>query len=1130
MWRKGIKWANTSAYKSTTLAPSVVEQESRWESHGEEIDTFENDCVTRKVSLERRLEQADQRRQAFLTNIQQRVKIHHDNIKEIMDKGKMSHESALETLNLKLEEAGQKRERFLETVKAKASVPSQRVEKVRAAQKMQKRQKEQSIEQSLSQAERLRRERLAEASMSAAKHCQQVVQKAREMREKERQEAEDKIRLYHQRQQAAADARRRLTANQQESLLTAALSNGRQKDRVPKTPEKDETNKIQHDKKRVVHRSQRRRSELTLEKAIAQFYESGIPTMISGRGMLKDESGLQSSLTELSESLASSMDSGRAPVPMTHQVSNSTIEEDSDSDNEGMSFDRFAELIADLRILRSVQKILSEIQSVHEEGIGASSQKARYPTRIFLSAFMVVNYPEVVLSGIGAQETKLTMCARAMITAFDDLVKDAKHENVIIFSKSMVENFDSTWIVFQEQFCAWKSHDAAGLESDLIKAAVELESSRLLKIVNVTDKIRHMADMEALSQAVDHDLQLIEDRICSLTGEAGVSRLRAALEATRSHVQETNSEVFSSGSISAKNACSQPSLAPQGNGSSDSVQEFALVDKTMQSEGASEWDNLSLIWNLLYDPEWRLPTKVLEMQWDDALGKSDPFMETADEDDDATLKLLSTRKREIERWKSLEDTLKDMDGTDNKFNTLLNILITFLERLQSFAPKYVSREFTSAFGSTEDMKSALAMVQNSAVSWINVSIAFDYIEWCSKTIAQLCAPYRDSEIQIAQKLMSEQVKEALAARHTCEAIMTALVQCLRMTELQIRLLGMDLANAHLEALTSHFSRLSLAVRVAYARRKFSHELDLTENEENEYNVEILKSKLPKTRGWLAIASGKLPRVAADLGHLDNADSSASPNQISTVQMRTGFDITQSTVQESGPDSVETPKLALKPISSMSSWKGLVRIGLVHLVSGDGAIGSLSLPETLKRDYVRLFEMKNNFQIITVLAICMSIIDSSVSKNGRSSMTDTVLLDQKKTAKARIQSILQDPGVSLKDISLEVSKCVMTVDPTVESLDALAAHMSTILKALLHRSSQQGRHITETLSSMLLHLLTKHNCDTQIHTLCQKLGAPEIAPEVLSLGKDMRQLAAVTEAVCKPWYQSLSSEFLRDNSS
>lgn len=61
-----VHWYDMSgniADQSTTLAPSVVEQESHWESHGEEIDTFENKCVTRKVSLERRLEQAEQRRQ-----------------------------------------------------------------------------------------------------------------------------------------------------------------------------------------------------------------------------------------------------------------------------------------------------------------------------------------------------------------------------------------------------------------------------------------------------------------------------------------------------------------------------------------------------------------------------------------------------------------------------------------------------------------------------------------------------------------------------------------------------------------------------------------------------------------------------------------------------------------------------------------------------------------------------------------------------------------------------------------------------------------------------------------------------------------------------------------------------------
>ncbi len=54
---------NIADQSTTLLAPSVVEQEGHWESNGEEIDTSENTCISRKVSLEKRLEQAEQRRQ-----------------------------------------------------------------------------------------------------------------------------------------------------------------------------------------------------------------------------------------------------------------------------------------------------------------------------------------------------------------------------------------------------------------------------------------------------------------------------------------------------------------------------------------------------------------------------------------------------------------------------------------------------------------------------------------------------------------------------------------------------------------------------------------------------------------------------------------------------------------------------------------------------------------------------------------------------------------------------------------------------------------------------------------------------------------------------------------------------------
>ena len=75
---------------------------------------------------------------------------------------------------------------------------------------------------------------------------------------------------------------------------------------------------------------------------------------------------------------------------------------------------------------------------------------------------------------------------------------------------------------------------------------------------------------------------------------------------------------------------------------------------------------------------------------------------------------------------------------------------------------------------------------------------------------------------------------------------------------------------------------------------------------------------------------------------------------------------------------------------------------------------------------------------------------------------------------------------------------------------------------------------EHLNDMLLSFLTIPNVhesyeqswqDISYH--CQRIGAPEIADEMIRLGKQVQTFAAVTEAVCEPWYKHFAREFLED---
>jgi hypothetical protein len=331
---------------------------------------------------------------------------------------------------------------------------------------------------------------------------------------------------------------------------------------------------------------------------------------------------------------------------------------------------------------------------------------------------------------------------------------------------------------------------------------------------------------------------------------------------------------------------------------------------------------------------------------------------------------------------------------------------------------------------------------------------------------------------------------------------------------------MDVANAHLNALTAEFSGLSLALRVTYARTKFAHELQLEQGDGEEICYDTITSKLPNTRAWLAVASGKIPRIECELGtqniQSDNSTCSDDGRETSIPAMKTG------TLSLNSSDHVaqasERVLLKLKRPVELNSWRGLIRIGLVHLVSGDGVMGALNTPETLVRDVKRLHELQNHFQRIFVLSACMKLL------HGASIDGDTKL-----KAKERINAILLDPNVSLHDISIELSRYIISKRSEIEDVNALSADMESLLKSLLHRSSLEGRHITERLNIMLIMQLThKAQSDTKSKNFlinqCRDLGAIEILDDIQKLGTSMQSIAAVSEAVCAPWYEVLFSEF------
>lgn len=120
----------------------------------------------------------------------------------------------------------------------------------------------------------------------------------------------------------------------------------------------------------------------------------------------------------------------------------------------------------------------------------------RYPPRIFLCAYMLLSHPETLLNGASEWEGRLLDTSKAMVRAFEALAAlyapaDADGTPAARPAGSVRERlkeFDEVWVDFLEIFLTWKGEDAASIEADLVRVAVDMQSS-MLAAVGVSDPV-----------------------------------------------------------------------------------------------------------------------------------------------------------------------------------------------------------------------------------------------------------------------------------------------------------------------------------------------------------------------------------------------------------------------------------------------------------------------------------------------------------------------------------------------------------------------------------------------------------------------------------------------------------------
>jgi hypothetical protein len=144
-----------------------------------------------------------------------------------------------------------------------------------------------------------------------------------------------------------------------------------------------------------------------------------------------------------------------------------------------MPFEKLAKLSQSEAMTKAAGRMLIRAKRTSVDPV----ENWKNPTRVFLSAYMVVAHPEAVFEHLGPEEESLQECAFQMLIDFEAWM-DVNTSKVLMRGRQFLES----WIDYYNTFESWKSGNAGKLALDLMKHFMELEKLWIA--------VRHQEDAE----------------------------------------------------------------------------------------------------------------------------------------------------------------------------------------------------------------------------------------------------------------------------------------------------------------------------------------------------------------------------------------------------------------------------------------------------------------------------------------------------------------------------------------------------------------------------------------------------------------------------------------------------------
>lgn len=596
-----------------------------------------------------------------------------------------------------------------------------------------------------------------------------------------------------------------------------------------------------------------------------------------------------------------------------------------------------------LRCLFPVKK-----PNLHE---APKAKENAYPTRVVLCAYMIAAHPEVVLGGVAARsvnengqpgwqyhsfgpEADLQRSAGALVASIDNLVAAANNRGT---KKSIAAAaFAAAWGPYLQDFVAWKTGDAALLERELIRIAVELEGSMLRKCgtdataailsPNLDQSSRapassptELSDLAAMRAACAEDRKLLRSKVAILTGEGGCARFDAALADVFLTVEDEEEEAaaveaeatakvdpvhqFTGVAMSrraearaARRAEARAAMRTANARHRQRCDQAAAPAPAHNLRSAGEGKtNESLMHELLIDPNWRLtPTEVDAS--DDAAnaaarapsGNATPIHSMQDLETRLQAAMEETFWKQIAQ--SLASTMNSTTAAAPTDDRGLALIAELRAELEGLCPSSARDAHDCTTLDALSPSSILPLISAAATDPAATARRLgEVLAGATAMLLRLCDPSRRKIASVAATSLEDALaSRAAAATDAADAgdnsaaatIMSdAVTQSLRFLFEELRRLQSDSANA---ALTSLAPLARGPAGAAWARERFAarHGLTVLASDSTGDVLDGFRvmDSLPRATAWLAAAMSRVHKLDAELPALVTAKRIASPSQ------------------------------------------------------------------------------------------------------------------------------------------------------------------------------------------------------------------------------------------------------------